>query len=275
MITKQVLYRFLTLIIIAVMAAGASAQRLNPYTHGAVAAGGYKFWVRTPDGYNHKAGASKGWPLIIFLHGSSLCGNNLNSVLRYGTLDAISMGRDIPAVVIAPQNPGGAWKPAKLNDILDWATSNCNIDPDRVYVLGMSLGGYGTLDFAGTYPDRIAAAMALCGGCTLKNQERLSELPLWIIHGTADRAISISQSRSVVNGLVNQGKQDRLRFDWLKGASHSALARIFYMRETYDWLLSHSLSDKDRPLNRSIAITQTAMSTVYRGLDTSKRRRRR
>lgn len=269
--SKHYILKFFLLIAISIFSLGATAQRLNPYTHGAIASGGYKFWVRTPEGYDSN---KDGWPLIIFLHGASLCGNNLNRVLRYGTLDAINMGRDIPAVVIAPQNPGGAWKPSKLNDILDWATANCNIDANRVYVLGMSLGGYGTLDFAGTYPDRIAAAMALCGGCTLKDQEGLGKLPLWIIHGTADRAIAISQSTKVVNGLVDKGQQSRLRYDWLQGASHSALARIFYMKETYEWLLSHSLNDKNRPLNRSVAITQTAMKTVYNGLNTSKRRRR-
>ncbi len=257
---------------IACLALSAMAQRTNMYTQNAVAPGGYNFWVRTPDGYYQSAEKHK-WPLVIFLHGASLCGRNLNSVLRYGTLDAIKMGRNVPAVVIAPQNPGGAWKPSKLNDILDWASTNCDIDTNRVYVLGMSLGGYGTLDFAGSYPDRIAAAMALCGGCTLKNQEGLGKVPLWIMHGTADRAVALSQSTRVVNNLVSQGRQTRLRYDWLSGASHGALARIFYLSETYDWLFSHSLKDKGRPLNRTISITQAAMQTVYRGLNPGRRRK--
>lgn len=56
--------------------------------------------------------------------------------------------------------------------------ANYAFDRNRVYVLGMSLGGYGTLDFVGTYPERVAAALALCGGCSLKDQSRLGEAPL-------------------------------------------------------------------------------------------------
>ena len=68
--------------------------------------GGYNFWIHTPDDY--EPGGHR-FPLIIFLHGASLCGNNLDRVLRYGTMDAIEKGKRIPMLVVAPQNPGGAW----------------------------------------------------------------------------------------------------------------------------------------------------------------------
>ena len=119
-------------------------------------------------------------PVIIFLHGASLCGTDLYKVRRYGCLDAISRGRNINAVIIAPQNPGGAWNPKKIMDIVKWVNDNREIDTTRIYAIGMSLGGYGTMDLAGTYPDKIAAAMALCGGCYLKDQTGLGKLPLWI-----------------------------------------------------------------------------------------------
>lgn len=92
---------------------------------------------------------------------------------------------------------------------------NYEFDHTRVYVLGMSLGGYGTLDFAGTYPDKIAAAVALCGGSTLKDYRGLGELPLWIVHGTADRAVSVRESQKVVTGMKTLGITSRLRYDWL------------------------------------------------------------
>jgi predicted peptidase len=171
-------------------------------------------------------------PLVLFLHGASLCGRDLNRALRYGTVAAIKMGLQVPALVVTPQNPGGSWNPKKLNDVLEWMDQNYAYDHNRVYVLGMSLGGYGTLDFAGTYPDKIAAAMALCGGSTLKDYTGLGELPLWIIHGTADRAVSVRESQKVVTGMQEQDITGRLRYDWLKGASHGALARYFYMGKT-------------------------------------------
>ena len=222
--------------------------------------GGYDFWVYTPQDYYYSLDST---PVIIFLHGRSLCGRNLNRVKRYGPLDAIVKGRQIEALVLVPQNPGGSWKPDKINDVLEWTKKHYPMDSTRVYVIGMSLGGYGTLDFAGTYPDKVAAAMALCGGSTLKNVSGLGELPLWIMHGTADRAVPIKQSKVVVEQLKKEGKDKRLRYDWLKGASHGALARILYMTKTYDWLFSHSLIDKDRPVNKEIDIDKSDLSKAY------------
>jgi predicted peptidase len=137
-------------------------------------------------------------------------------------------------------------------------------DESRVYVLGMSLGGYGTLDFAGTYPDKIAAAVALCGGSTLKDYRGLGELPLWIVHGTADRAVSVHESQKVVAGMKTLGITSRLRYEWLPGASHGALARYFYTSKTYEWLFQHTLKDPWRPVNTTIDITKTDLSNAYR-----------
>lgn len=227
--------------------------------------GGYNFWVYTPEDYYY---TQESTPLVLFLHGASLCGRDMNRALRYGTVAAIKMGREIPALVITPQNPGGAWNPKKLNDILEWLDENdYAYDHGRIYVLGMSLGGYGTLDFVGTYPEKVAAAMALCGGCTLKDQSKMGDAPLWIIHGTADKAVSVRESQTVVNRMKQAGITDRLRYDWLPGASHGALARYFYTWKTYEWLFSHSLRDPDRPVNRTVSISQTDLNQAYRDME--------
>lgn len=227
--------------------------------------GGYNFWVYTPEDYYY---TQESTPLVLFLHGASLCGRDMNRALRYGTVAAIKMGREIPALVITPQNPGGAWNPKKLNDILEWLDENdYAYDHGRIYVLGMSLGGYGTLDFVGTYPEKVAAAMALCGGCTLKDQSKMGDAPLWIIHGTADKAVSVRESQTVVNRMKQAGITDRLRYDWLPGASHGALARYFYTWKTYEWLFSHSLRDPDRSVNRTVSISQTDLNQAYRDME--------
>lgn len=221
--------------------------------------GGYDFWLCTPAGYDPQ----QPQPVVIFLHGRSLCGHNLNQVLRYGTIDAIKRGMPVPAICLAPQNPGGAWSPRKVIDMLTWVEQHYRIDTTRVYLLGMSLGGYGTMDVAGTYPDKFAAAMALCGGCYLKNMDGLGRLPFWILHGTADNAVPISASRRVVTYLHDAGLDTRLRYDWLPGASHSALARAFYLKDTYDWLFSHSTADPDREVNRYVDIDNDILRQAY------------
>ena len=245
-------------IIIATTLARAQYDYIRPVTD--EIPGGYNFWVYTPTDYYY---TYENTPVIIFLHGQSLCGRDINRVRRYGPLDAIVRGREIPALVIVPQNPGGAWNPSKINDVLEWTKHNYPCDSTRVYVMGMSLGGYGTMDFAGTYPDKVAAAMALCGGSTLKDKSGLGRLPFWIIHGTADRAVPVKHSQSVVKELKDSGNDTRLRYDWLAGASHGALARILYMKKTYEWLFSHSLTDPDRPVRRDISIDKSDLTRAY------------
>lgn len=222
--------------------------------------GGYDFWVYTPTDYYYSLETT---PVVMFLHGASLCSKDMNRSRRYGPLDAIVRGRQIDALVIVPQNPGGAWNPDKLNDILEWTKKNYAMDSTRVYVLGMSLGGYGTMDFAAAYPDKIAAAMALCGGCYAKDKSGLGHLPLWIIHGTGDRAVPVKQSQTVVKQLQDTNNDKRLRFDWLRGASHGALARILYMRKTYEWLFSHSTADPGRPVRPDITIDNSDLKKAY------------
>ena len=115
------------------------------------------------------------------------------------------------------------------------------------------------MDVCATYPDRIAAGMALCGGCSLKDVSGLGDLPFWIIHGTADRAVPIKKSKVVVEQLKQEGKDSRLIYDWWKGANHGTPARVFYLKKTYEWLFSHSLRDKNRPVNKDISISMSAL----------------
>lgn len=202
-------------------------------------------------------------PLVIFLHGRSLCGNNLNKVLRYGTIDAVQGGRKIDAYIVAPQNPGTFWKPDKIMSIVDWVAERYPVDTNRIYVLGMSLGGYGTIDLTATYPERIAAAMALCGGGSRKDLSGLNQVPLWIIHGTADRAVSVNESRKVKNLMKSAGETPLLRYNEWAGVNHGALARLFYLNSTYEWLFKHNLND--RKVDKSVSITQADTKSAYKG----------
>lgn len=231
--------------------------------HRGTVPGGYNFWFYEPD-FTHvpylpdstdvkarpdSIHSVSSMPLILFLHGASLCGNNLDRVRHYGTIDAIERGRKINAYVVAPQNPGGAWSPARLLKLIEWAQKNYDVDPNRIYVIGMSLGGYGTLDMAAAHPDKIAAAMAFCGGSSAKNPEILGELPLWIVHGTGDRAVGVGESDRIVKAIRNSESHGcRLLYNREPGMDHAKPARFFYLQETYDWLLSHRLDQEGRPV---------------------------
>lgn len=224
--------------------------------HSRVNTEGYDYWLYTPKS------TSEAKPLIIYLHGQSCCGTNLNKVRRYGTIDAVERGYMLDAYVIAPQNRKGRWDPAKVWDIVTSIEQNCAVDTNRIYVLGMSLGGFGTINTAAAYSGKIAAAMALCGGGNNPDYASLDQMPLWVLHGTADRAIPWRDSQEVVDG-VNSVGGSRLRFTKLPGLNHSILARCFYMRQTYDWLFSHSLADTGRPVNSDYEITVDDFSHAY------------
>ncbi len=226
--------------------------------------GGYNFWLSTPE--CAKAEDADLMPLVVFLHGSSLCGNDLNKVLRYGTISAVKKGLDIDAYVIAPQNPGGAWKPEKVMACIDYVCQTTGaIDQTRIYVIGMSLGGYGTIDMAATYPGRIAAAIGMCGGASVSDVSGLNDMPLWIIHGTGDTAVSVRESDKVVERMkASDASTPRLIYSRVPGMNHSAPARLFYMPEIYEWLFSHSLEDYDRCTTQGFPINTTMMQDAYR-----------
>ena len=223
---------------------------------------GYNFWLYLPDDY---ATSAKKKPLVMFLHGKSLSGNDLNMVRRYGCIDAVARGRDIDAVIVAPQT-NGAWNPAKVKDVYRWVTENYKVDTSRFYVIGMSMGGYGTLDFVATYPDMVAAAMAFCGGATVPSVCGLNQVPLWIIHGTADTAVPVDCSQKVVNAMAVCGDTSLLKFDKFVGVNHTRLARLFYIDETYDWLFAHNLADSVRAAYDGVSITKESLNDAFADL---------
>ena len=127
----------------------------------------------------------------------------------------------------------------------------------------MSLGGYGTFDFVGTYPDKVAAAIAMCGGSQLRDFCGLNEVPLWIIHGTADKQVPISQSQRIINAMERCGSTNRMQFTQLKGSNHGAPARAFYLSGPYEWLLSHRLDTPLRPITPGYSVSPADLKSAY------------
>ncbi len=197
----------------------------------------YNFWINLPADSILKNNP----PILIFLHGRSLSGSNLEQVKKYGVIKEIERGRSIPAIVIAPQVPAGkSWEPQKVLDVLRYVQSQYTTDTNRVYVAGMSLGGYGTLHFAGAYPEVVTAAVALCGGGNPSDGCDLATVPLWIQHGNRDAAVPLSESQKVVNAIRACNGGDNLTFTVVEGADHGALERVFRTDEMYDFLFKYN-----------------------------------
>jgi predicted peptidase len=196
----------------------------------------YPFWINLPS----DSILNSNPPILIFLHGKSLSGTDLNRVLKYGVIHEMNKGRKIPAIVVAPQVASGSWQPDKLLELLDYIEKTYKTDKKRVYVVGMSLGGYGTLHFAGAYPNRVTAAVALCGGGYQNDACNLAKIPLWIQHGTADKAVSIEESRKIVRAIERCNGGKHMIYREIVGADHGAMERVFRNDELYNWLFKFS-----------------------------------
>lgn len=191
----------------------------------------YPFWIHAPE----KESTEK-QPVLIFLHGKSLSGTNLNRVRRYGVLRAMDKGRKIPAIVVAPQLAKGSWNPDKVLEVLEYIKKNYNVDESRIYVCGMSLGGYGTMHFAGKYADKITAAVAICGGGNVKDACKLATIPLWIQHGDIDYIVPMSESKKVVDAIKKCNENADVTLTIIKGGNHGNVERLFHEDAMYDWL---------------------------------------
>ena len=191
----------------------------------------YPFWINVPE-----TEKTEKQPILIFLHGKSLSGTDLNRVRRYGVLRAMDKGRKIPGIVVAPQLAKGGWNPDKVLEVLEYVKKNYNVDESRIYVCGMSLGGYGTLHFAGKHADKITAAVAICGGGNVSDGCKLATIPLWIQHGDKDFIVPMSESEKVVNAIRKCNAKANLIFTIIKGGNHGSVESVFHQDAMYDWL---------------------------------------
>ncbi|WP_084139985.1 prolyl oligopeptidase family serine peptidase [Flavobacterium filum] len=191
----------------------------------------YPFWIQVPE----KQPEEK-LPLLLFLHGKSLSGTDINRVKRYGVLRAIEKGRKIPAIVVAPQLASGSWNPDKVLELIEYLQKNYPIDEQRIYVCGMSLGGYGTLHFAGKHPDKLTAAVAICGGGNEKDGCRLATVPLWIQHGDVDYIVPLSESQKMYDAIKKCNINADVTLTVIKGGNHGSVERLFHQDELYEWL---------------------------------------
>lgn len=195
----------------------------------------YSFWIDLPIA----SILNNNPPILVFLHGASLSGSNLNKVKRYGVLYAMDRGQDIPAIVVAPQCNGG-WDADKVMEVIDYVVDKYNADKNRVYVCGMSMGAYGTMEVAGKYPDRIAAAVAICGGGKTQYASNLSKVPLWIQHGNKDFIVPMSESKKIVKAIKQQNKDADVTLTIIRGGNHGNVENLFHKNAIYDWMFKYS-----------------------------------
>ena len=112
-----------------------------------------------------------------------------------------------------------------------------DIDQDRVYLTGLSMGGYGTWALASKYPDRFAAIAPICGGGTMIMALGLKDMPVWAFHGAKDQVVPLAESERMVETINARGGNAKLTV--YPEAGHDSWTKSYDNQELYDWLLSH------------------------------------
>lgn len=195
----------------------------------------YQFWVNAPTEVKEMN------PLVIFLHGRSLSGTNIERVKRYGPLRGIEKkGLEIPAYLVAPQLPSGPWNPDKVDEIVQYMIDHYAIDERRIYVTGMSLGGYGTMKYASKYANRLAAAIAMCGGGENRDACNLTNVPIKLIHGDKDFIVPLKESKNIMNAIKKCKSDAPVELQVIKGGNHGSVEDLYRHNDLYNWLFQHT-----------------------------------
>jgi predicted peptidase len=194
--------------------------------------------------YKPSSKPSKGkWPLLIFLHGRGERGSNLNLVKKHGPAKIVE-SKDLPFVIASPQCPRTDlwWKPEIVTGLVDELLQKHPIDPDRVYLTGLSQGGFGTWATAARFPDKFAAVAPICGGGKTEWAKKYDSLPIWNFHGDADRVVPVRLSRVMVEAIKKAGGE--IKHTEYPGVGHDSWTKTYRNPKLYEWFLSHSKKGK-------------------------------
>ncbi len=202
---------------------------------------GCRYLLYLPAGY--KEGKKK-WPVIVFLHGAGERGDNLQLVKKHGPPKLIEKGKEFPFIIVSPQCPNDVWWPEQvdtLSGLLDDIEKKYRVDKDRIYLTGLSMGGFGSWSWSCAQPKRFAAIAPICGGGERYLAERLKDVPVWVFHGAKDNVVPLRRSEEMVEALKKAGGEVNLTV--YPEAGHDSWTATYDNPELYDWFLKHSRGD--------------------------------
>jgi len=201
---------------------------------------GCHYLVYLPEGYG-KGGQR--WPLILFLHGSGERGTDLEKVKLHGPPKLVEAGESFPFIIVSPQCPESEdWSVDVLTALLDHVEREYPVDTDRVYLTGLSRGGFGTWVLGMAHPERFAAIAPICGWADPKKACALKDVPVWAFHGAKDKAVALEDEEAVVDALRKCGGD--VKFTIYPDATHDAWTRTYENPALYEWFLSRRVSDR-------------------------------
>jgi predicted peptidase len=224
----------------------------------------YRYQVYVPQNFDSK----KKWPVILFLHGVGERGNDGLRPTDLGIAHAIRLNASrFPFIVVIPQcRKDRRWihpeMQAQALAALEQSVKEFHGDRDRLYLTGLSMGGYGTWDMTATHPGKFAAYVPICGGIFGPKQtpdarvslaadpkipdpyaetaKRIGSTPIWIFHGSADDTVPVEESRKMAQAL--QAANANVRYTEYAGVGHNSWDKAYAEPELVPWLSSQKRS---------------------------------
>lgn len=209
----------------------------------------------TPQGYDPQAETK--YPLVLFLHGAGERGSDNAKQLVHGAKNFASEANRAkhPAFVVFPQCPDGKkWVEVDWSadtheqpkvesislrlsrEVLATLQKEFRIDDKRLYVTGLSMGGYGTWDMIARTPELFAAAAPVCGGADEATAPRVTKLPIWAFHGDRDTAVKPERSRRMIAAIEKAGGQPK--YTEYPGVGHDSWSQTYADPKFMDWLFA-------------------------------------
>lgn len=225
------------LIVLPGCATGGSAERVMEYRPTGEAGGAMRYLVSVPKGGE---GGDQKFPLILFLHGSGERGTDIQRVKVHGPAKMVGTIAELDGfLVVSPQCPaGGRWDVKRLRRLLDEVIGRFSVDETRLYLTGLSLGGYGAWEMACQYPGLFAAIAPVCGGGKTEVASRLVNTPVWAFHGNLDSAVPVARSVEMIEAIrASGGREAKLTI--YEGVGHDSWTRAYADPALYRWMLRH------------------------------------
>jgi predicted peptidase len=204
-----------------------------------------------PDNYD----AKEKYPLVLFLHGAGERGKDNERQLIHGVTEFAKEEnrKKHPCFLLAPQCPtGSGWsdfmskkktpskeqsEPGKLAvELVEAIQKEFSIDPKRLYITGLSMGGYGTWDIITRHPDMFAAAVPICGGGDSAQMEKIAKMPIWVFHGGKDPVVRPERSRELVEAIKKAGGE--AKYTEYPDVGHNSWVKAYQDADMMAWLFA-------------------------------------
>ena len=203
---------------------------------------GMKFLECIPDKHDDKM------PLLIYLHGAGERGDDVNKLTVHGPIKTVRNGMKLPFMIISPQCANEAtWFDygERLISLLEEYIKRNDVDENRVYITGNSMGGFGTWSVAMARPNLFAAIIPICGGGMSWNAWSLAGVPVWAFHCKNDPVVELFESEKMINALKKTNTKAEIKFTVYPYDHHDAWTDTYNNPETYEWLLSKTITGKE------------------------------